>query len=91
MPYQNIVGAATTVVRSGPGILKSITVNQPIASATVTIYDNTAGSGTKIGTITLPASLVSQGPMTALYDLDFGTGLTLVTTGAGLDLTVSWR
>jgi hypothetical protein len=91
MPFLNIVGAATSVVRSGQGILKSITVNQPIASATITIYDNTTGSGTKIATITLPAVLLAQGPYTAVYDVDFGTGLTLVTVGAAMDITVSWR
>lgn len=91
MPFLNIVGAATTVVRNGQGILKTVTINQPIASATVTIYDNTAGSGTKIATITLPATLLEQGPKSAVYELDFGTGLTIVTTGAGIDVTVSWR
>jgi hypothetical protein len=87
----NIVGAGTTTVKSGLGTLHSIVMNLPIASGTVTIYDNTSGSGTKIGTVTLPAVLLSQGPYTAMYDVTFSTGLTIVTTGALQDLTVSWR
>lgn len=91
MPYLNIVGAATTTVRAGAGMLRTITINQPIASATITIYDSLTGAGTKIGTITFPAALLGQGPITANYDCDFGTGLTLVTVGALMDITVSWR
>lgn len=91
MPYLNIVGAATTTVRQGQGMLKSITINLPIASATITIYDSLTGSGTKIGTITMPAVLLMQGPYTANYDVDFGIGLTLVTVGALMDVTVSHR
>jgi hypothetical protein len=54
------------------------------------MYDNTAGSGTKIGTITLPATLLSDGPREASYDLRFSTGLTIVTTGTS-DVTVVYR
>jgi len=87
----NIVGAGTTTVKSGLGTLHSIVMNLPIASGTITIYDNTSGSGTKIGTVTLPAVLLGQGPYTAMYDITFSTGLTIVTTGALQDITVSWR
>lgn len=85
----NIAGAATTTVISGAGTLHSIIVNTPAASGTITIYDNTAGSGTKIGTITFPAALLSSGPTSLLYDCKFAVGLTIVTVGASLDLTVN--
>lgn len=88
--YLNITTATTTVVRSGPGLLHAIIVNKAVASATVTIYDNTAASGTKIGTITFPATITGadQHPMT--YNVSFANGLTIVTSGA-TDLTVSYR
>lgn len=58
----------------------------PAATETITIYDNTAASGTKIGTITVFAS---TNPCLT-YDVNFTTGLTLVTATASSDLTVSY-
>ena len=45
--FSNITTATTTTVKTGTGILKSITVNTT-AAGTIIVYDNTAGSG-KIG------------------------------------------
>ena len=84
--YTNITGQATTTVKSGGGILHTICVNTPAATETITIYDNTAASGTKIGTITVYAS---TNPCLT-YDVNFTTGLTLVTATASSDLTVSY-
>ena len=84
--YLNITGQATTTVKSGGGILHTICVNTPAATETITIYDNTAASGTKIGTITVFAS---TNPCLT-YDVNFTTGLTLVTATASSDLTVSY-
>ena len=86
--YANITGDTTTTVKSGKGYLHAITLNAPTATETITIYDNTAGSGTKIGTITIPASPV---PVTLFYDVAFWTGLTIVTATAASDITVSYR
>ncbi len=84
--YRNIAGAATTVVKSGPGRLVQINVNKTIASSTITIYDNTSAAGTKIATITNPGTL-HQDQFDFPYNLQFNTGLTIVTSGAD-DLTV---
>jgi hypothetical protein len=81
--HRNISTATTTVVKPGPGILKSITVNTT-AAGTITVYDNTAASGTKIAT--LKASIVEG---TYQYDVFCGTGLTVVTAAAS-DVTVSF-
>lgn len=86
--FSNITTATTTTVKSGKGILHKLIVNTQVASATITIYDNTTASGTKIGILTLPAT--TTGPLSINYDLAFGTGLTLVTSGA-TDLTVVYR
>ena len=84
----NIAGAATTVVNTGRGILQSIVVNKAVASGVITIYDNTAASGTKIATITHPGTLLANN-----YDLYYGayfaTGLTVVTSSTD-DITVIW-
>lgn len=91
--YANITLAAptATVVKSGVGVLHSITINKPVASSVITIYDNTAASGTKIGTITLPATLLTEGPQTAIYDVAFKTGLTINTATGASDITVSYN
>lgn len=85
--YTPITGQATTVIRSTPGILHTITFNKPTATGVVTIYDNTAASGTKIGTITIPASPM---PVTLTYDAHFTIGLTIVTGTADSDITVTY-
>ncbi len=87
--HKNITTATTTDVKGSPGFLHTVSINTPVASSTIKIYDNTAGSGTLIGTITLPATLLSQGPMYALLDVWCSVGITIVTTGTS-DITVSY-
>ena len=77
----------TTVVKTGQGVLHSITLNKPTATAVITIYDNTAASGTVIGIITVPAN---PQPVTLMYDVTFATGLTITTATAASDITVSF-
>jgi hypothetical protein len=87
--YQNITLAAptTTVLKSSQGFLHTVCVNTPAATGTITMYDNTAASGTKIGTITSYASL----PKCFTYDVAFWNGLTIVTATAAQDITVTFR
>lgn len=87
--YTNIAGAATTAVKASAGRLKRITVNKAVASGVITVYDNTAASGTKIATITSPATLL-QNYFTLEFDVRFATGLTIVTSAAD-DITVVWN
>lgn len=94
MPFSftNIAGAATTTVKTGRGKLAKIIVNKAVASGVITVYDNTAGSGTKIGTITQPATLL-QSQWATDYGNDgilFQTGLTIVTSAAD-DITVVYE
>lgn len=88
--FNNVVGAATTTVKSGAGILHKVIINTPIASATITIYNSITGSGAKIGTLTLGSVITGDQPVCLVYDLSFSTGLTFVTSGA-TDLTVIYR
>lgn len=87
--YNNITAAAptTTVVKTGAGILHMITFNKPTATCVATVYDNTAASGTVIGTITVPAS---PQPVSLIYDAYFTTGLTITTATAASDITVTY-
>jgi len=81
MAYSHITAAATTTVKTGAGRLNRILVNTT-AAGTITIYDNTAGSGTVIGV--MKASIVEN---SYLFNIPFNIGLTIVTAGAS-DLTV---
>lgn len=83
--YNNITTATTTVIKSGKGVLHNITINTTTAFA-ITIYDNTAASGTKIATIAASPAIGS----TFKYDVAYTIGLTIVTAGAS-DITVSYN
>lgn len=74
--------ATTTTVKSGTGRLFTLNLTETSAGA-ITIYDNTAGSGTVIAV--LKASVAEQ---TFVFNVKFTTGLTIVTAGAS-KLTVS--
>lgn len=87
--YTHLTTAATTTIKSGAGYLGGITINTPIASGTITIYDSLTATGTIIAVITNPGVLLSQGPLNGFYGVGFQTGLTIVTTGT-MDITVSW-
>lgn len=88
--YANMTAATTTTIKAGAGFLHLISINTPVASATVTLFDNTAGSGNKIGTITLGSVITGDQPDSVIYDVSFSTGLCVVASGA-TDLTISYR
>ncbi len=87
--YVNITAAlaTTTVVKATPGILHSVIINTPTSSSVITLYDNTVASGTKIGTITVPASPL---PVTLVYDITFTTGLSINTATGTSDITIAY-
>lgn len=85
--FLNITTDATTTVFSGPGVLGAICINTTAATETITIYNNTAASGTKVGTITLASA---SGGCFA-YNTYLSLGLTIVTATAAGDLTVIWH
>ncbi len=80
----------TTVVKSGAGILAAIIINKPLASGVIKIDDATSDTTPVIGTITLPATLLQDGPKVGIYNIAFNVGLTIVTSGATQDITVVW-
>lgn len=98
--YRNISGNATTVIKSGAGMLRGITINNNTTGGDIIVYDNTAGSGTRIMTLQLGSpsgGLLSTsgrpGPIQLVgLDVRFNTGLTVVTTGSSSnDVTLYYR
>lgn len=86
--YAHIATSTTTTVKSGAGVLHGVSINSlGTVASSVTVYDNTAGSGTVIAVLDSLASARNT-----LFDVSFATGLTLVTTGTvAPDVTVSYR
>jgi hypothetical protein len=88
--FRNITGNGTTTVKSGAGRLHGISINNNYTNGTIAVYDNTAASGTLIGTFQVASpsggllsssgipSPVFVGPLGA----EFSTGLTVVTAGS---------
>ena len=82
-----ITTATTTTVKSGAGILHTITV-QLVATGTIIAYDNTAASGT----VLIPTlTTVTAGIICMTFDLKFATGLTIVTGTAAQPMAVTYR
>lgn len=94
--YRNITGNTTVTVKSGNGVIRGISINDNTTGGVITVYDNTAGSGTKIATfqVATPSGglLSSSGQPSATYIMmtaEFSTGLTVVTSGStSNDITV---
>lgn len=76
--------ATTTVVKTGAGLLHTITV-QGGTTGTIIGYDNTAASGTILFSFDTTVALA-----TYTFDVSFAVGLTVVTSAA-TKLTVSAR
>ena len=85
----NISSATTTVCRQGPGRFYGIVVNKAVINGVITIYDNTAASGTKLATITHPAALLASQYFLDFKGIEFSIGLTVV-TGSTDDITVMY-
>ncbi len=84
--YSNITTATTTSAKSGAGVLVRVIVNTVGAGSTLTIYDNTAASGTKIATMTTAIQCSQE------FNVAFATGLTVVSaSGSPADITLVYR
>lgn len=87
--YKFINVLTAQLLKTGPGLLHTITISNPsvTASTTVNVYDNTSGSGTQIAQIVVPASVSSY---TATLDVAYSTGLDIQEAGATSTVTVSF-
>ncbi len=85
--YKNITGnAATYVLKLNAGKIHKLIFNNT-SGTSLTIYDNTSAAAPVIGTITTTASALGVWNV----GIPFFTGLTIVTTGNNLDLTVIYE
>lgn len=84
----NITGQATTVVKTGAGFLHVLDYTAT-ATGVITIYDGVSAAGTKLRTITSPATLL-QNEVNKVLDVAFSVGLTIVTATASQDILVSY-
>lgn len=97
--FARITGNTTSTAKSGAGILHSVLVADNQTGGSVTIYDNTAGSGTVIMQLTVGTAAgglsgaSSPGPWsTGPLGIEFATGLTIVTAGStSNDVTVVFK
>lgn len=89
--WQRITTTGTTVIKSSPGKIIAIVCATPAANASLTVYDNTAASGTVKGVATLPATLLSDGLKSSfLGGAKMDTGITVVTSTVG-EWWVFWQ
>ena len=86
--FLNITSAtSSTVVKSGAGVLHTITINTRGTGSTCQVFGDLVGEGSQIANIDTTLSTTAF-----LYDVAFTSGLTIVTTGAsGANLTISYR
>jgi hypothetical protein len=86
----NMTTATTTTHATGAGVCGGIEVGKQVAAGTITVYDNTAASGTILGKITFGAAILTDPPLpTFLSGVKFNIGLTVITSAA-TDLAVKW-
>lgn len=84
--YANITTQATTLLKTGPGILHSVTFNKPVATGTCELDDALTHTGA-FATITTPTGAL---PVTLIYDVEFLTGLSITTGTASQDITIAF-
>jgi hypothetical protein len=77
----------TTVIKKGQGVLHSITLNTPVATGLIEVYDGTDAEYPLIASILTPAIYV---PFTLVFDIASENGLTVVTSVVAQDITVSY-
>ncbi len=88
--YFHSSASGATTVKSGAGRLHTLTIAPAAASfVTVTVYDNTAASGTIIAVLRVEGASNSTSSQAYVFDVEFSTGLT-VNASAAADITSSY-
>jgi len=85
------VGVGTTTLMSGQAIVDGINIVAAAADVTVTLYDNTAGSGTIVAKYILDISVEGLATYVPLPSVKCTTGLTAVVSGTGAEAIVHYR
>jgi Tfp pilus assembly protein PilW len=91
--YRNVMTATATQVKSGSGVLHSLTFSQNDAAptaGTIDVYDSLDATGRKIFSWTLTTAVFN--PSTVILDVEFGVGLYVnFTTTADVNVLVAFR
>lgn len=87
--YTRVTTAATTLVKTGPGILHAVAVNKPTSTATIELDDALTNTTPIIGIMGAFAASVPS--FTIIYDVAFTTGLSVTVGVATVDATIIWR
>lgn len=87
--YTHISTATNTLIATKPTELHTVVVNIGTTSPTVTVVDSTSPSCSG-GTAVSGAAVATAGS-TLTFDVVTTNGLCIVTAGATIDVTVSWR
>lgn len=89
--YSHQAGAvASTVIKTGPGVLRAVTLNSVGATpGTATIADSATATTTPA--IAIIADTASQTPVTLEYDIAFNNGLAYTNAGGTTaDVTICY-
>lgn len=89
--YAHFAGAtASTVIKTGPGVLRAVTLNTVGATpGTITLAD--VATATTTPAIAIVADTASQTPVTLEFDIGFNTGLAFTNTGGTTaDVTICY-
>ena len=94
--YKHITGAGTTVLRTvGGGILQGAVLNGAGGSTALgmSFYDTPATGGVSASTLIAAAVPVTTDiiPFGLQYGVSYNNGLTVVTAGATIDITVVYK
>ncbi len=86
--YTRVTTAATTLVKTGPGVLHAVVVNTPTSTGTIELDDALTNTTPIIGKMLFAAAIP---PFTVVYDIAFSTGLSVTVAVATVDATIVWK
>jgi len=85
------LGVSNAQLVTGKAILTGINLHAAAADVVITIYDNTAASGTIIFKYTLDISVEGLAKYVEIPDVRADNGLWVVVTGTGANAVVHYR
>jgi len=86
--YTRVTTAATTLVKTGAGVLHAVAVNTPTSTSTIELDDALTNTTPIIGKMLFAAAIP---PFTVVYDVAFSTGLSVTVGVATVDATIIWK
>ena len=84
--YNHITTISTTLVKTGAGFLHTLTINGGWAPGVIELDDALTNTTPQIALITSSASAA----LCLIYDLAFSTGLSVTTSVAAQDITITY-